>query len=503
MSAPSSSTTPESESAVSTSAGGFRLSAPEIDASLRWPLLLLFLSGILWLAFGTVLALIASIKLHGPNFLADCPWLTLGRVRPAAMNSILYGFASQVGIGVMLWMMCRLGGVKFAFQGPVIVAWKLWNLGVTVGVIAIMAGASTGFEWLEMPRAAAGMLFVAYAIAGLTAVATFASRRERELFPSQWYLLAAIFWFPWIYSAANYLLLLDPVRGSFQAVVNGWYTGNFAGLWLSSLGLAGIYYFLPRLTGQPLHSRELAGLGFWIVLVFTGFSGLTGLIGGPVPRWMPAVSTAASVCLVVAVICNGLNWHLTCRACCTGANRDAWKKEPLLGFVLFGALCYLVQGVLAALYALPQVASVTNFTYAVAGKTSLLIFGFVGMVLFGCLYYILPRLVQVKWPNEKWVRLHLLCSIAGVAILFLALTAGGILQGRKLADASIPFINVVTGTIPFVGMSTLGLLMLLIGQGFLLANFVQLLRAFCEPVCRSFCAQYCGCAPVARAGVKS
>jgi cytochrome c oxidase cbb3-type subunit 1 len=464
---------------------------------------LFFTSGVLWLAFGTFLALIASIKLHGPGFLAECPWLTLGRVKPVAMNAALYGFASQVGMGVLVWLMCRLGGVKLVFQWPLIVAWKLWNLGVTVGVIAILAGAGTGFEWLEMPKAAAGMLFVAYAIVGLCGVATFTMRRERELYPSQWYLLAALFWFPWIYSAANCLLLLDPVRGTFQAVVNGWYTGNFAGLWLTPIGLAGIYYFLPRLTGQPLYSRELAAFGFWTLAFFTSFSGLTGLIGGPVPRWMPAVSTAANVCLLVAVISNGLNWHLTCRAGCTGGNRDAWKKDTVLPFVLFGALCYLVHGIISALYALPPVAAVTNFTYAVVARNSLLIYGFVGMVLFGCLYYIVPRLAQVNWPNQKWIRFHFLCSVAGVALVFLALTFGGLLQGRRLADANIPFINIVTGTIPFVGMSTLGLLLLLMGQCFFVANLVQLLRAFCEPICRSACAEFCGCGSVAKAGVKS
>lgn len=508
MSVPSSPTPPTE--AISGPTGENRLPAAEIDASLRWPLLLLFTSGVLWLVFGTVLGLIASIKLHGPNFLSEWSWLTLGRIRPASMNAALYGFATQVGLGVALWMMARLGGVKFVFQLPVIVAWKLWNIGVTAGVIAILAGATTGYEWLEMPRGVAGMLFVAYAIIGVVMVATFAMRRERELFPAQWYLLGAIFWFPWLYSAANYLLLVDPVRGTMQAVVNGWFTGGLVSLWLTPLGLAGIFYFLPRLTGQALHSRELAAFGFWVLAFLGGFGGLTSLIGGPVPRWMPAVSTAANVCLLVAVISNAINLHLTCRAGCTGGKGgkgggscDAWKQDTVLLFVLFGGAAYLVHGVLVALYSLPSVAALANFTYAITARNTLLIHGFVGMVLFGSLYYIVPRLVQVKWPNEKWIRLHFICSALGVALLFVALTAGGLLQGRKLADASVPFINIVTGTVPFVGMSTLGVLLLLIGQCCFVANLAKLLCAFCEPIGRAFCAEYCDCAPVAKAGVKS
>jgi len=196
-----------------------RLPAAEIDASLRWPVLFLFASATVWLLVGSVLSFVTFMKFGSPGFLADYPWLTLGRVRPAAVNAFLYGCASQAALGVMLWMLCRLGGNRFVFQVPVILATKIWNLGVTIGVIAILAGASTGFEWLEMPRYAAVFLFVAYVVIGLCALVTFQMRRHCELYPSQWFLLAALFWFPWIYSAANYLLLIDPVRGTLQAAV--------------------------------------------------------------------------------------------------------------------------------------------------------------------------------------------------------------------------------------------------------------------------------------------
>ena len=50
-----------------------------IDAASRWPLLLLLLgSGILWLVVAGILALVASIQLHTPGFLAGCPILTYG-----------------------------------------------------------------------------------------------------------------------------------------------------------------------------------------------------------------------------------------------------------------------------------------------------------------------------------------------------------------------------------------------------------------------------------------
>src|SRR5258708_11883712 len=85
------------------------LSSSEIAASCRVPLMLLFVSGAVWLVIGSAFALVASLKFHSPNFLADEAWLTYGRVRPAFINSMLYGFFIQAGLGVALWMFQHLG----------------------------------------------------------------------------------------------------------------------------------------------------------------------------------------------------------------------------------------------------------------------------------------------------------------------------------------------------------------------------------------------------------
>src|SRR6266446_1922405 len=194
MSVPASpSLTPErSPAVVATPVVEERLDAAQIDASCRGPLLFLFTCGIAWLVLGLLLALISSIKLHAPGLLANCACLTLGRVRPAGMNAILYGFASQTGIGVLLWMMCRLGGTRLAYQNTLAIATTLWNVGVTVGLLGILGGGSSGFEWFEMPRYASSILFISYTLTGFSTLSAFYFRREGSLYVSQWYLLAAL-----------------------------------------------------------------------------------------------------------------------------------------------------------------------------------------------------------------------------------------------------------------------------------------------------------------------
>ncbi|HEY0550011.1 MAG TPA: hypothetical protein VGF13_10455, partial [Verrucomicrobiae bacterium] len=79
-----------------------------IDSSCR-VLLLPIVSALVWLLVSSLFALVTSVKLHSPAVLADCSWLTYGHTRPAANDAFMYGFASQAGLAVALWILCRLG----------------------------------------------------------------------------------------------------------------------------------------------------------------------------------------------------------------------------------------------------------------------------------------------------------------------------------------------------------------------------------------------------------
>src|SRR5262245_11563866 len=156
-----------------------------IDASGRLPMFALVGGAALWLVLSSLLVLIASIKFHSPNFLAGSAWLSYGRVFPASTNALVYGFAIPAGLAVGLWLLARLGRVTLTQPWLIAVAAKLWHLGVLVGLLGILRGDSTGFEWLEMPRYAAVILFVAFLWIAFPAFAAHHSRSERQLYPSQ------------------------------------------------------------------------------------------------------------------------------------------------------------------------------------------------------------------------------------------------------------------------------------------------------------------------------
>jgi cytochrome c oxidase cbb3-type subunit I len=457
-----------------------RLTTEQIDLSCRTPLLLLFASALTWLTLGLAFLFLSSIKLHAPNFLAASAWLTLGRIRPAAMNAILYGFASQAALGVLLWMFCRLGGNRLALPSMVLTGGVIWNLGVTIGFLAILAGATTGFQFLEMPGGVALLLLLGYVMMGATAGITFRYRRERPLYVSQWYLLAALFWFPWIYSAANLLLLVWPGRGTLQSIVDAWYVNNFLGLWLGSVSLASIFYFIPKLLERPLYSWWLAVFGFWTFAFFNNWAGLNSLAGGPAPAWMISASIAASVAMLLPLLATALNWHSTIRQ---SSYRKFWE-DMTLWFVGFGAISYLAATLMAMVLGLREVSAWTRFTYLDAAQSHLTILGFIAMPLLGSMYFVVPRLVRKAWPGKNFGPIFLLFA-SGIALVFLAYAIGGAVQSAKLAQAKLPFIKVVRATVPFVGIGTLGYMLMLAGQILFVSKLFVLLWQQIKPTCKS------------------
>jgi len=433
----------------------------QIDASCRVPLLALFGGAALWLVVGLVLALIASIKFHAPDFLADCPLLTYGRVQPAANDLILYGFAIPAALGVVLWIFARLSQVELVLPMVPVVAANLWHIGVLIGFVGILLGNSTGFLWLEFPRPAAPLLFVAFVLIAISAAATFGQRQDRALYPSHWFLLAALLWFPWIYSTANLFLIGWPVRGVAQSIIDWWYAGNLLLVWLSLVGLGIAFYFLPKLGGRPLESRFYAQFVFWTLILFGTWAGVPA--GAPVPSWVTSLSRVGTAMFVVPLLVVGIIFFKTV----SGA-KSTCKGGPFCQ-MRFGTVAFLLSGVLLLSANCPQISRVTQFTWFEQAQVQWQVFGFFTIVVLGVFNHLFPRVMGCDLPFPKFVRFQHWLFMAGAALLLVSLATAGILQGlHGYAFAA---------ALPALRLSTLGLLFLLLGSLIFAANvFVMTIR---------------------------
>lgn len=422
-----------------------------IDVSTRLPVLTFFASAVFWLVVGSLLADLASIKLHTPGFLSgpSWGWLTFGRVRPAHLNAMVYGWASMAGVGVLLWLMARLSRSELRHPWLLVGSAALWNVAVAIGTVAILAGQGTSIEWLEFPAYVPPLIAAAYAMIAVWAVVTFRDRREPHVYVTQWYLFAAIFWFPWLYVAANVLLTLQPVRGVSQASINWWYGHNVLGLWFTPIGVGSAYYLIPKVLGRPIHSYHLSVLGFWSLALFYNWNGAHHLIGGPLPSWLITVSIVASVMMLIPVTTVAINHHMT-----MVGHFAVLRYSPTLRFIVFGAMSYTAVSVQGSLQAFRTWNEVTHFTHYTIAHSHLGMYAFFTMIMFGNIYYIMPRLTGWEWASARLIRIHFWSTALGVLAYWVALTYGGVHQGFALNNPKIPFLTIVNWLKPYLWART-------------------------------------------------
>ncbi len=430
-----------------------------IDASTRVPVLMFYTSAIVWLLIGTLLAGLTSFKLHMPDLLGGWSFLTWGRVRPAHMNTMLFGWASMAGIGTSIWLMARLSRTTLRHPLLLVAGAAFWNLGVLLGVGGILAGGSTGYEWLEFPSYAAIVLFIAYSLVVSWAILMFRFRRGGHIYITQWYLLGAFLWFPWLYGATQIMLFVTPVQGVMQAAVNWWFANNLLYLWFGAIGLGTAYYMIPKVIGRPVYSYHLAAIGFWTYALFASWTGMQRLVDGPFPAWMITASIAAAILAVIPVATVGLNHHMTMRG-----YFPLMRYSPTLRFTVFGAIAYTVFSLFGMLISFRSMARYLHFTEVSSAYSHLGLYAFFTMVMFGSMYYIVPRLVGREWRYASLIKLHFWASAYGVMLMVLMLFVGGIVQGRDLNNAALPFAESTQSVMPYLRSRSMSGMLLTVGH---------------------------------------
>jgi len=448
------------------------------EQSARWPVLLMLWGGVNWLVLATLLGLLTSLKFHGPGLMADSAWLTYGRLQPVFWTILLYGFGLQSGWAAGLWMLMRLGRTSVVLPWAAITGACLWNLGLVIGVVGILAGQSTGHPWLEMPGYATPLLLLGCALVSASLLATFQARRTLELEPAQWFLLAAIFWFPWVYSTAQILLVLAPVRGIMQAVVAWWFGAQLLWFCLAFVGLAILWELIPGLVGRPLHSRYLALFAFWLLVLCTGWRGIPN--SAPVPAWMPSVSTVFAVFSVVPLLAVALNFHRT-----LAGRYRAMTKDSVRVLALTSVLAYGLVTLLGILQRLPSISRTTDLTFFGPGVQALFVYGFLGSALLAISYEIVPRLLPTAFPSRALGRFQVATWVLGLVIHAFPLVLGGIAQGTALNQPEREFMDAFQPGLMALRLSTLGDLLLLVSATLYAFNFgrgwVVAGRQCCEP----------------------
>ena len=217
-----------------------------------------------------------------PGLWENCQFLNYGRLFPMHMNALVYGWAIQAGVGVMLWLMARLTRVEVQNATTIVVAGHVWNFGVFIAVLAIWFGFGRSIPWLDFPSWLWPMLGLTYLMMLVWLVPMFQARRTGQIYISELFVIGAALWFPWIFATAN-LVIDDAGSAVMGAGVNAWYITNLIYFWFAPVALAVAYYLIPKIAGRPIYSYPMARFGFWALAILAGWTGFNRFCRWSVP----------------------------------------------------------------------------------------------------------------------------------------------------------------------------------------------------------------------------
>ncbi|HBQ91357.1 MAG TPA: hypothetical protein DD803_18125 [Alcaligenes faecalis] len=428
----------------------------QADRSSSLPAFLLIVCAVVWLVVASFAGLISSLKLHWPEFLGDVSWLSFGRLRTIHLNGVAYGWVPMGLLGLTIWMLPRLLQTPLLGGRLVMVGGLVWNAALVAGMGALAIGLNAGLEWLEIPWQIGVLFAFGGMMIGMPLALMLSQRKVKHLYVSVWYIGAALFWFPILYLVAK----VPGVHfGVEQATMNWWFGHNVLGLFYTPMSIAAIYYFLPKVIGRPVRSYNLSLLGFWTLAFFYGQVGAHHLIGGPIPEWLITLSIVQSMMMVIPVLAFSANQHLTLKG-----HFSALRHSPVLRFIVFGAMMYTVASLQGSAEALRSLNSITHFTHFTVAHAHLGMYGFVTMVIFGGVYFALPRILNTAWPRPALISWHFWLVVAGFAVYMITLSIGGVLQGLALLDPARGFMESVAVTMPWLQGRSIGGAMMTLGH---------------------------------------
>lgn len=412
---------------------------PGIDPALSKLILWFIGCSAFWLVFGTTVGEYLGIKFIAPD--ADqLSWLSFGRLRPVHTNAVFWGWASLGMLGLGYYVVPRVSNAPLKSLKLGWYTLYLINAAVIIGSICLMAGINNGGgEYREYVWPVMLLFGIGLVLTLINFLQTIAQRTTKEIYISNWYMVASII-FAIVISIVAYVPLWQ--NGLGETIIQGYYMHQGVGMWFMLFTLGIVYYFLPQQLNKPIYSYSLGILAFWAQILFYTVIGTHHFVFSSIPWWLQTTAIVGSVGMVIPVAAGTTNFLLTFNG--------AWFKLPssyTLPFFLVGIIFYFtgsLQGTAEAFRYTNQIWHFTDFTVA---HSHLTMYGIICFFLWAGIYAVVPRLTGKEAPQIT-VGAHFWLALIGLLFYTIPLMYGSTLKGLMWMEGK-PFIESVVLMAPY------------------------------------------------------
>lgn len=402
--------------------------------------------GFFWSVFTPLVGILISLKFNFPNFL-NTEYTVFGRLRPVHINGVIFAFFSTIAFGLIYYMVPKITGVRMYREGWGRPLTWLWNLTLAVGFVTLLAGYNKGLEVAEFPVPIAALMEVVVVATAFQVMMTVARRKEKTLYVSLWYLLAALVWTGISLVLGNFILPFS-MPGVNNVALHGLYIHYTVGLWITPVGLALVYYFLPVAARNPLYSHRLGLLGFWSLALFYPFVGIHHYLFSPIVDWAETVAIATSVMLIIPVAAVLVNFFGTLKG-----RWHTFQDNFTVKLLIVGTVFYFLGSVQGSFEALRGLNKPTHFTDFVIAHAHLTVFGGYIVYALAAVYYVWPKVNRSGFSSQV-ARWSTWLIILGITAMGTGLVVQGLVQGTMLQQGAF-FVDSMAAMKPYWLLRTL------------------------------------------------
>ncbi len=386
-----------------------------------------------WGVVGFLVGTYIAFQLAFPALNFDLPFTTFGRLRPLHTSAVIFAFGGNALICTSFYIVQRTSAARlwggnlswFVFWG--------YQLFIVLAATGYLLGATQSKEYAEPEWYVDIWLTLVWLAYLAVFMGTIIKRKEPHIYVANWFLLSFIVTVAMLHVVNNLSLpvsifgskSVQLFAGVQDALTQWWYGHNAVGFFLTAGFLGMMYYFVPKQAERPVYSYKLSIIHFWALIFLYIWAGPHHLHYTALPDWAQTLGMVFSIMLWMPSWGGMINGLMTL----SGA-WDKLRTDPILRMMVISLAFYGMSTFEGPMMSIRLVNSLSHYTDWTIGHVHSGALGWNGMITFGALYFLVPRL----WGRERlyslsMVNWHFWLATIGIVFYAASMWVTGIMEG--------------------------------------------------------------------------
>lgn len=406
---------------------------------------------------GMTVGLTAAIQLFYPAFNFDLQYTTFGRIRPLHTNAVIFAFVGNAMFAGIYYSMQRLLKARMFSDSLSWIHFWGWQLIILAAAITLPLGLTTSKEYAELEWPIDIAIALIWVVFGINMIGTIIKRREQHMYVAIWFYIATFVTVAVLHIVNSFAIPVTFFKsyswyaGVQDALVQWWYGHNAVAFFLTTPFLGIMYYFLPKAANRPVYSYRLSIIHFWSLIFIYIWAGPHHLLYTALPEWAQSLGVVFSIMLIAPSWGGMLNGLFTLRGAW-----DRVREDAVLKFMVVAVTAYGMATLEGPLLSLKSVNAITHYTDWIIAHVHVGGLGWNGFLIFGMLYWMVPRMWNTKLYSSKLANLHFWIGTLGIVFYALPLYIAGIVQSLMwkefAADGFLKYQNFLETTTQILPM---------------------------------------------------